>query len=191
MKKTTEVDKEGWQDPEVVRALKGEALSGVRKALDDACKRKYSGKMIHMTKRGVQSNLNGQPKNSVIKVALKAATQATMAKQKIKRHGPHDKLKWMKEIRLQQKTVNFLIRKLLFQRLVREIAAEFNPNLHFQGNALMALQEASESLLVKVFDFSNLIAINAKRVTVMPKDMQLLMKIWKENRLFEDKFKCD
>ena len=191
MKKTTEVDREGWQDPEVVRALKGEALSGVCKALDDACKWKYSGKMIHMTKRGVQSNLNGQPKNTVIKVALKAATQATMAKQKIKRHGPRDKLKWMKEIRLWQKTLNFLIRKLPFQRLVREIAAEFNPNLHFQGNALMALQEASESLLVKVFDFSNLIAINAKRVTVMPKDMQLLMKIWKEDRLFEDNFKRD
>ena len=97
----------------------------------------------------------------------------------------------MKEINLRQKTVNLLIRKLPFQRLVREITAEYNADLCFQGNALMALREASENLLVKVFDYSNLIAINAKKVTVMPKDMQLLMKIWRENGLFEDKFKRD
>ena len=53
----------------------------------------------------------------------------------------------------------------------------------------MALQVASENLLVKVFDNSNLIVINAKQVTVMPRDIQLLMKIWKENGLFENKFK--
>ena len=184
-------EREGWQDPEVLRALRGEAPSGVCKALDDACKRKYTGKMIHSTTQGVQKGLQGQPKNPRIRVALKAATKATTAKSEIKKHGHRDNLRWMKEIKLQQKTVNLLIWKLPFQRLVREIAAEFNINLRFQGKALMALQEAAENFLVKVFDYSNLIAINAKRVTVMPKDIQLLWKIWKENGVFEDKFKRD
>ena len=157
-----------------MRALRGEAPSGVRKALDDACKRKYTGKMIHSTTRRVQKGLQGQPKNPRIRVALKAATKATVAKTEIKKHGHRDNLRWMKEIKLRQKTVNLLIRKLPFQRLVREIAAEFNIDLRFQGKALMALQEAAENFLVKVFDYSNLIALNAKRVTVMPKDIQLL-----------------
>ena len=50
-------EREGWQDSEVLRALRGEAPSGVCKALDDACKRKYTGKMIHSTMRGVQKGL--------------------------------------------------------------------------------------------------------------------------------------
>ena len=184
-------EREGWQDSEVLRALRGEAPSAVRKALDDACKRKYTGKMIHSTTRGVQKGLQGQPKNPRVRIAMKAATKATTAKSEIKKHGHHDNLRWMKEIKLRQKTVNLLIRKLPFQRLVREIAAEFNIDLRFQGKALMALQVAAENFLVKVFDYSNLIAINAKRVTVMPKDIQLLWKIWKENGVLEDKFKCD
>ena len=54
VKKTAKtMGQEGWQDPDVLRALRGEAPSGVRRALDDACKRKYSGRMIHSTKRGV------------------------------------------------------------------------------------------------------------------------------------------
>ena len=182
---------EGWQDPAVLRALRGEPPTSIRKALDDACKRKYTGKMIHSTKRGVQKGLQGQPKNPNVKVALKAAAKATMAKKEIKKHGHRDKLRWMKEIKLRQKTENLLIRKLPFQRLVREIVGEFNRELRFQGKAMMALQEAAENFLVRVFDYSNLIAINAKQVTVMPKDIQLLWRIWKENGVFEDKFKRD
>ena len=147
--------------------------------------------LIHSMARGVQKGLQGQPKNPSVKVALEAAAKATAAKKDIKKHGHRDKLRWMKEIKLRQKTVNLLIRKLPFQRLVREIAAEFNRELRFQGKAMMALQEAAESFLVRVFDYSNLIAINAKRVTVMPKDIQLLWRIWKENGVFEDKFKRD
>ena len=101
VKKTTKtVGQEGWQDPDVLRALRGEAPSGVRRALDDACKRKYSGRMIHSTKRGVQSGLKGQPRNLAIQAALTAAAKATTAKTEIKKHGPHDKLRWMKEIKL-------------------------------------------------------------------------------------------
>ena len=70
-----------------------------------------------------------------------------------------------------------LIRKLPFQRLVREIAGNIRQGLRFQGSAVQALQEASESYLVGVFEDTNLCAIHAKRVTIMPKDMQLAMRI--------------
>ena len=62
-----------------------------------------------------------------------------------------------------------LIRKLPFQRLVREIAQDFKTDLRFQSTAVLALQEASEAYLVGLFEDTNLCAIHAKRVTIMPK----------------------
>ena len=61
-----------------------------------------------------------------------------------------------------------MIRKLLFQRLVREIAQDFKSDLRFQGSAVLALQEAAEAYLVGLFEDTNLCAIHAKRVTIMP-----------------------
>merc|ERR1712212_858545 len=43
----------------------------------------------------------------------------------------------------QEKSTELLIRKLPFQRLVREIAQDFKTDLRFQSSAVMALQEAS------------------------------------------------
>jgi histone H3 len=40
-----------------------------------------------------------------------------------------------------------------------------------QSTALLALQEASEAYLVRLFEDSNDCAIHAKHVTIMPKDM--------------------
>ncbi|VEN40438.1 unnamed protein product [Callosobruchus maculatus] len=68
-------------------------------------------------------------------------------------------------------------RKLPFQRLVREIAQDFKTDLRFQSSAVMALQEASEAYLVGLFEDTNLCAIHAKRVTIMPKDIQLARRI--------------
>ena len=74
-----------------------------------------------------------------------------------------------------------LIRKLPFQRLVRQIVEDDSDlsrmKLRFQGTAMLALQEASEAYLVGVFEDANDCALHAKRVTVMPKDMQLAMRI--------------
>jgi histone H3 len=83
----------------------------------------------------------------------------------------------LREIRRYQKSTELLIRKLPFQRLVREIAKDFKPDLRFQSSAVMALQEASEAYLVGVFEDTNLCAIHARRVTIMPKDMQLARRI--------------
>ncbi|BHF61074.1 hypothetical protein SprV_0100404600 [Sparganum proliferum] len=64
-----------------------------------------------------------------------------------------------------------------FQRLVRKIAQDFKTDLRFQSSAVSALQEASEACLVGLFEDTNLCAIHAKRVTVMPKDIQLARRI--------------
>ena len=83
----------------------------------------------------------------------------------------------IREIRRYQKSTELLIRKLPFQRLVKEIAQEFKPDLRFQTSAILALQEASEAYLVHLFENANLAAIHAKRVTIMPRDMQLARRI--------------
>lgn len=83
----------------------------------------------------------------------------------------------LREIRRYQKSSNLLIRKLPFQRLVREIAQSFKADLRFQSTAILALQEAAENYLVHLFDDTNLCAIHAKRVTIMPKDIQLARRI--------------
>ena len=83
----------------------------------------------------------------------------------------------LREIRRYQKSTELLIRKLPFQRLVCEIAQDFKTDLRFQSSAVMALQEASEAYLVGLFEDTNLCAIHAKRVTIMPKDIQLARRI--------------
>uniref|UniRef100_M3YBE3 Core Histone H2A/H2B/H3 domain-containing protein n=1 Tax=Mustela putorius furo TaxID=9669 RepID=M3YBE3_MUSPF len=50
-------------------------------------------------------------------------------------------------------------------------------DLRFQSSAVMALQEACEAYLVGLFEDTNLCAIHAKRVTIMPKDIQLARRI--------------
>ena len=86
------------------------------------------------------------------------------------------------EIRRYQKSTELLIRKLPFQCLVREIAQDFKTELRFQSAAIMALQEASEAYLVGLFEDSNLCAIHAKQVTIMPKDIQLARHIHGERQ---------
>ena len=84
----------------------------------------------------------------------------------------------LREIRRYQKSTELLIRKLPFQRLVREIAQQcFGMDYRFQSTAILALQEASEAYLVGLFEDTNLCAIHAGRVTIMPKDIQLARRI--------------
>lgn len=83
----------------------------------------------------------------------------------------------LREIRRYQKSTELLIRKLPFQRLVREIAQDFKSDLRFQGSAVLAMQESAEAYLVGLFEDTNLCAIHAKRVTIMPKDIQLARRI--------------
>ena len=54
---------------------------------------------------------------------------------------------------------------------------DFKRDLRFQNNGLLALQEASESYLVGLFEDTNLCALHAKRVTIKAKDIQLVRRI--------------
>jgi histone H3 len=88
----------------------------------------------------------------------------------------------LREIRKYQKSTDFLIQKLPFQRLVREIASMLRGDLRFQSSAIAALQEASEAYLVGLFDDANSCTIHASRVTVMTRDIRLGMSIRGERR---------
>ena len=80
----------------------------------------------------------------------------------------------LREIRKYQKSTELLIRKIPFQRLVREIVYQTQgQDYRFQSTALLALQEAAEDFLVRMFEQCNHIAIHGKRTTVMVKDIRL------------------
>ncbi len=109
----------------------------------------------------------------------------------------------LREIRKYQKSTELLIRKAPFARLARELTAEYTAVIgHYHAAALSALQESSEqylivsilclAILLQIAQFrvvvaltllqglmgdSNLCAIHSKRVTILPKDMQLARRI--------------
>ena len=89
----------------------------------------------------------------------------------------------LRDIRKYQASTDLLIRRLPFARLVKEIKIGFTTNPYrWQGTALLALQEAAEAHLVSLFEDSNLCAMHAKRVTIMPKDLQLARRIRGQTR---------
>ena len=83
----------------------------------------------------------------------------------------------LREVKRYQKSVDNLLPRAPFQRLVRSIVSDMDHELRFQSAALLALQEASEAYIVGVFEDTNLCAIHANRVTVMKKDMDLARRI--------------
>ena len=89
----------------------------------------------------------------------------------------------LREIRKYQKSTDLLIRKLPFQRFVRELANDVTnmvshpQGYRWQSGAVIALQEAAESYLVHLFEDTQLNSIHAKRVTIMVKDIQLARRI--------------
>ena len=82
------------------------------------------------------------------------------------------------EIRKFQKSTSFLMRKLLFVRLVREITQQIWGNLRFHAMTLLVLQEAVEVYVVNLFDVVYLCAIHGKCITMMPNDIQVTWRIW-------------
>ena len=110
-------------------------------------------------------------------LATKAARKGPLSKgvKTPKRYRPGTVA--LREIRRYQKSTDLLIRKLPFQRVVREIAQDFKTDLRFQGAAILALQEAAEAYLVGLMEDINLCAIHTKRVTIKPDDIKLARRI--------------
>jgi histone H3 len=83
------------------------------------------------------------------------------------------------KIRKYQKSTDLLIRKKLFQHLVRKIIQDcpgywHKPPLRMQSTALLALQEAAEMYLVRYFEDCNTCALHGKRVAIFDRDMFLV-----------------
>lgn len=113
---------------------------------------------------GLYQNLPGDP-----------ATSTSTVK---RRYRPGTRA--LKEIRMYQKSLDLLIRKLPFARLVKEVAEDYigaDYGIRWQLQAVLALQEACEAYLVHLLEDTNLCAIHAKRVTIMKKDIQLARRI--------------
>ena len=131
------------------------------------------------TKQTARKSTGGKAPRKML--ATKAARKSAPAPGGIKKpHRYRPGTVALREIRKYQKSTEFLIRKAPFQRLVREITQAHKGDLRFQSSALGASQEASEAYLVGLFEDTNLCAINAKRVTIMPKDIQLTRRIRRE-----------
>lgn len=84
------------------------------------------------------------------------------------------------EIRKYQQSTDLLISKIPFARLVKEVTDNFileNQHLQWHSMAILALQEASEAYLVGLLEHANLLALHAKRITLMKKDVQLARRI--------------
>ena len=94
----------------------------------------------------------------------------------------------LREVKRYQKSVDLLLPRSSFQRIVRSITMTINDEMRFRPLALSALQEAAEAHLVGLFDDTNLCAIHAKRMTIMKKDMDLARRIRGDDlRDFRDK----
>ena len=124
---------------------------------------------------------------------VRTKTQLNTGPQKAPRNPPKGRLRKkrryrsgtvaLREIVRYQKSTELLIRKVPFQRLVREVSQEVCRDLgmdpvRYQSTAILALQEAAEDFLVRMFSQVNDIAICGKLVTIQHKHVQL----WK--RLF-------
>ncbi|KAJ3128219.1 histone H3.3 [Nowakowskiella sp. JEL0407] len=128
------------------------------------------------TKQTARKSTGGKaPRKQLATKAARKSAPATGGVKKPHRYRPGTVA--LREIRRYQKSTELLIRKLPFQRLVREIAQDYKTDLRFQSSAIGALQEASEAYLVGLFEDTNLAAIHAKRVTIQPKDVQLARRL--------------
>ena len=128
------------------------------------------------TKQTARKSLGGKaPRKNLATKASRYSAPATGGVKKPYRYRPGTVA--LREIRRYQRSTELLIRKLPFQRLVREIAQDVKSDLRFQASAIEALQQSAESYLVGLFEDTNLCAIHAKRVTIMPKDLKLARRI--------------
>ena len=89
----------------------------------------------------------------------------------------------LREIRKYQRSTENLIKRTPFQKLIREISQECricpdgpgtpSVQVRFQSTAKATLQEAAENYIVGLFEDVNLLAIHARHVTIMPRDIRL------------------
>ena len=170
--KLLEGDRRFWKKKKLLQ----EGSSGGRRSFSSFRVSVTKHSAMARTKQTARKSTGGKaPRKQLATKAARKSAPATGGVKKPHRFRPGTVA--LREIRKYQKSTELLIRKLPFQRLVREIAQDFKTDLRFQSSAVLALQEASEAYLVGLFEDTNLCAIHAKRVTIMPKDIQLARRI--------------
>lgn len=103
-----------------------------------------------------------------------------MNSQRRKRKLPLQHTRALKEIRMYQKSCHLLLRKANFARVVRSVLIETHRlGSHFlwQKAAIECLQEASEAYVISFLSDAYLCSLHAKRVTLMPRDMNLIKRL--------------
>ncbi|XP_037456862.1 histone H3.3-like [Triticum dicoccoides] len=108
--------------------------------------------LMARTKQTTRKSTGGKAprKQLATKVSARKSAPTTGGVKKPHRYRPGTVA--LREIRKYQKSTELLIRKLPFQRLVREITQDFKTDLRFQSHAMLALQEAAEAYLVGLFE---------------------------------------
>ena len=135
---------------------------------------KKAGKKVVLSKKKKQSSQTSTGSKSGSKAGRKTApAEGGVKKQRRFRPGTVA----LREIKRAQRETHQLIQRAPFQRLIRAITIAIDPEIRFQSQALVAIQEASEAYLIGLFEDTNLCAIHANRVTVMKKDMELARRI--------------
>jgi len=115
--------------------------------------------------------------------AKKIVKKAKVSKKSAGASGVKKSFRWrpgtvaLRDIRRLQKSTDLLLRKAPFQRLVRDCAEAHKKGLRFAASSLAALQEATESYAVSLLSDTNLCAIHTRRVTIMPRDIELARRL--------------
>ena len=138
------------------------------------------------------------PKQAPVRPAP-PAPRAPPASRVAQASKPRKFANWQRQIQAMQKSTNFCIKARPFARFVKEISEKVQGEearryhstkpliRRWQSSALAALHEAAEHYLITLFEDSNLVAIHAKRVTINPKDMSLVMQLRNDPRMGYDK----
>ena len=132
------------------------------------------------TKRTARKDEVGKKRSTFAKKQPRSQLDKASAQHQLHRYWPRTVA--LREIQRYQKFMELLIRKLPFQRLVHEILQGFGVGFRVTPAMMMALQEAAEAYLVQLLEDSNLCAIHAKRITIQPKDIQLVRRICGERQ---------
>ena len=112
-------------------------------------------------------------------LATKAAKKQGTPEGGVKKiHRTRPGVKALHDIRRYQKFTQLLLRYLSFEKLVWEISWDFKTDLRFEKKAIRSMQESGEAYLVGFLSDANLLAVHAKRVMVIWKDIELAHQIW-------------
>ena len=140
---------------------------------------------LNPTSKKVATKGGKQPQKHLLHKLIRQTKSTTGGIKKPHRY--HLGLLALREICRYQQSTDCLIKRTPFNKLIKEISQEYrvcpdgpgtpSVQVRFQSTALAALEEAAENFLVGLFEDVNLLAVHAKRVTVMPCDVRLPLRI--------------